>query len=159
MVDAWAARFTNSTHSPGTLGALCQNKQSIKYLLPRKSWVIVAYFLVLLTVLFCIFLHIVLYSFELKQYCFLTRYFKQYCMFSISLFYIVYHIVFHSNNIVYYIFIYCKLLFVSKQYCICIVSNCLLYCFMSNNIVTTWKKNLEYCQFFFWGQTILLSIF
>ena len=66
-------------------------------------------------------------------------------MFSISLFYIVCHIVCHSNNIVYYIFIYCKSLFVSKQNCFC---NCLLYCFMSNNIVTTWKKKLEYCQFF-----------
>ena len=47
MEDAWAASFMNSTHMPDALGALCQNKQDIKYVLPWKSWFIVAYCFVL----------------------------------------------------------------------------------------------------------------
>ena len=158
MVDAWAARFTNSTHSPGTLGALCQNKQSIKYLLPRKSWVIVAYFLVLLTVLFCIFLHIfcivwantILFSNQVFQNNIVC--FQFHCF---ILFIILFFIVTILYTIFLYIVSYClyqnNIVFVLFQIVCCIVLwvTILLELEKKIGILSIFFEDKQYCWVFF----------
>ena len=129
MEDAWAASFMNSTHSPGALAPYVRINKISSTCCPGNHG------LLLHIVLYCrkhcyILFYILFNSVLAETILFVNQvYSKQYCMFSFSLLYIVSNIVLHSNNIVIYLVIYCKLLFYIKKILYCIVFYCLLYCF------------------------------